>query len=186
MKTAEKPMTQELLKIVNPVRVMKVEDWKKIADAIVGNDDDAISIMEDDLQPYNIIKLIQRYEALTSQPLKKEMFVCEVEKPKVDSEFEYDKGELSEYTKAQESLWFDGFDNEAELVIKNQGLTIIFPVKNRDDSKEVCFRFRYDNLIDIAKCTVYDFIYLIDRYNRTATTPITINFTENFLNQLLR
>lgn len=169
-------MTQELLKILNPVRVRKVEDWIK-AGAIVYEVDEREYPADAKLQA---VTLIQRYEALTSQPLKKEMFVCEVEKP-TDMYMgeQYYGAAMDEYNKAQEKVWFEGFERNVNIIIFSKS-----------------FEFYEDELIVptthnvryyvIKNPTVSDFIIEIDRFNRTSSTPINISFTENFLNQLLR
>lgn len=177
MKTAEKPMTQELLKIVNPVRVMKVEEWIKMAEFL----DRAIYSTDTFEKAY---QLQTRYEALTSQPLKKSMFVCEVEEPKAvpDGSGGVDFEGVKAYTKAQESLWFEGFDSAKgdSKLFHTSGMELFtgtyIPSQLWVSDKKI-----HDGIE-----TVFDLIIEISRYNRTAKEPITINFTENFCKELLK
>lgn len=182
-------MTQELLKILNPVRILKVEDWQKMA--IKVRNYESSNELVDLSHKASAFDLIQHYEALTSQPLTKAHFVCEVEEPALYRNWVADKtpdlpgvnmDNCNEYTKAQSQLIFAGFvqmDKESMIVYHTgiEGMSLSLSAKN----------IRIDNYFS-ADCieTVFDFIIEIDRYNRTATTPINISFTENFCKELLK
>lgn len=176
-------MTQELLNILNPVRRMKVEDFEKISLAIAKNDlkrEPAISELD-----FLYKKLTKRYEAITSQPLTKAMFVCEVEKPKAVRITSADQlmpeayiNDSDEYTKAQSQLWFAGFEMKGNKIIFRSSLSILFTQSS--------VSLEYAGISYLHKLRVFDLITEIDRYNRTATTPINISFTENFANEILK
>lgn len=186
-------MTQELLKILNPCRILKVkEDWIKMA-AKIKNVNQSEYPRDTALMATH---LMERYEQLTSQPLNKEMFVCEVEKPIIPSmawqsataeklqsrRADYEINQ-QEYTKAQESLWFEGFElsNDTYTVFNSE-----FEIWFSSQSKPRIWFSSYEDCTLNKNPSLFDFIIEIDRYNRTATTPITINFTENFCKELLK
>lgn len=205
-------MTDKILSKLNPVHLPTVSAWMEIAHLSKKQNDRENHVTDTDIA----IQLQSRFEELTRgkwvtekvdevqencsipridiygkvfQPalLRKEMFVCEVERPKpfytLDEEDEVAYGNaLLRHQLAQSQIWFEGFEKEGELAYRNGRLLIIFP----SNDKEVRFRFAYDNVIDVAHCAVFDFLYFIDRYNRTASSPIKINWTENFIKQLLK
>lgn len=183
-------MTQELLKILNPCRGMKVEDWLKMAEIIM-NDDRSSEAWA--------IQLMERYEVLTSQPLTKEMFVSTVQKP-TDIEYKLVKGivlgdyrtqsimdKVEEYDNAQEKVWFEGF----EPIRNSSEVKILLPPDNKAFTvdvyqKDTFIKFFLQMPIYLSQATLFDFIYQVDLYNRTASTPINISFTEQFCQELLK
>lgn len=189
--------TKQILSILNPLRVLKVNEWMEISDIIkaeriaIGKlkHDDPLLLWRDSYA----LSRIATYETITSLPLTKEMFVCEVEKPKqFDSFLAYghEQGnpyaanhnkQMEAYIEAQSKVLFEGF-----FQFHNQS-TILYDVQN------VSFSIK-DNNIRISDLltpphsviTIGDFIYQIDLYNRTATTPITLRVNENFVKNLLK
>lgn len=121
--------------------------------------------------------------------LTKSMFVCELQKPKpFDSFLAYghDKGnpyaenhkkQTEAYQVAQSQVLFDGFEETVKNILVCGGFKLDF------DGNTMIYSSAG---IAMPKCfTLSDFITEITRYNKTASTPIEIKWTENFAKQLL-
>lgn len=115
--------------------------------------------------------------------LKKSHFICEVEKPKnydlqvgnyAESITEQNK--CNEYTMQLKEVLFEKFEtkSKSELRSKRDDVSIYFPYPL------LLIQRKYEFRVD----TISDLIFEIDRYNRTATTPIVINWTENIISKL--
>lgn len=185
---------KEILEIINPIGKLKVEDFGEIAKILEVIDDkkDNVEYEPDSILPLINYKaraymLMSRYESLTSQLLRKEMFV-NTDKQDDLSFAEFDR---TAWKEKEEKVWFDGFeakplsDNMRCYTSGINQVTVYFGGTKCSvwigDTEE-----QFTNLKSKANCTVYDLIYHISKYNETAKEPIRINFTENFLKQLLK
>lgn len=198
-------MTEKILSILNPVHLPTVSEWMEIAIEI---DDDPITRLS------NFYKLQSRFEELTRgkvvnnsthsitkdrghlhihvktvfQPalLTKSMFVCEVEEPE-PLNIETRKSFVTEdenlehrmYNKAQSQIWFEGFGimSKSEISCSDK-IQLWFPTP-------VMVINHNSKLIENID-TVFDFIIELDRFNRTASEKIKINWSSNFVNELLK
>lgn len=121
--------------------------------------------------------------------LKKEMFVCEVEKPDftgTETHTNYSPEADGEYQAAQSQIWFEGFEESKKLEIQFEVFMPNYPIGIEFNKNKPVLVFGRKETMVREMFDVYDFIYHIDRYNRTASTPIKINFTENFVKALLQ
>lgn len=209
-------MTEKILSKLNPVHLPTVSEFGKIADIICHNQTGGYEeiIEAGNIRNRKTLLLQSRFEELTRgkwvttnnrshdsilmldkvpifQPalLKKEMFVCDLEKPKgyeikVDSHSESRAEQLKAdaYTEAQSQLWFEGF--ELGEIGKYTLGTDKWIFTHDSPSGDSIFFGEYH----IKNPTVFDFIIELDRYNynRTASEKIKINFTENFVKELLK
>lgn len=201
-------MTDKILSILNPVHLLTVDEWRKIADIICPPHGDHAA----EIQMINIIHCISRFEELTRgkwiecdcrngcekcndigliwQPalLKKEMFVCEVKEPHWKDYPKlagFDSKKLEDatikYTQAQAKVWFEGFYKAASdgaAVLKTQPG---FAVKWMTATEFVWIENKR-----IYSPTVFDFIIELERYNKSTKEPIKINWTENFVKELVK
>lgn len=136
--------------------------------------------------------------------LRKEMFVCEVEMPimkevsVMDYDVDTDEGmerwfkdlglddagiaKYHQYNQALSKVWFDEFESSKgdNKLYHLTGLELFvgyyIPAQLWINDKCVSQNIK----------TVFDFIIELDRYNRTASTPIQIQFTENFVEELIK
>lgn len=87
---------------------------------------------------------------------------------------------VEEYLKAQEKCWFEGFDQFDKggiIFLTGFGVSIKFDAIPN-------IRIENDTIKNIQ--TVFDFIIELDRYNRGARKQIAMNWTANFIKQLLK
>lgn len=185
-------MTQEILNILNPVHMPTVEEFMRIAE---------LSLFASDLPKHTwtfgdkqqaAIELMQSWESITKQPLKKSHFVCEVEKPvNYESYLHYQKTGLipcdtleqiewvekcQAYQSALKEVIFEGFGGDI--------MSVFFPQCVIHFGKTgILLCMGSEAVGQVWVSTIFDFIFHIDRYNRT-TTPILINFTSNFVKLL--
>lgn len=191
---------KEILSILNPVRLLTVSDWMEVAKIILQEKTGGYLEPSTHLARLNdiYIKLIQRFEELTYgkwvkehdghsaltgkeynrkvfQPtlLTKEMFVNSVEKPDASQKPVYGVTHVScayyheedaynqrveRFQSAQEKVWFSG----NKMIWGNAYSLTGGSGKNP---------------------TVFDFIFKLDEFNRTAKEPIKINWTEFFVKE---
>lgn len=204
-------MIEQIAAIINPVRVMKVEDWMKVANVLrvekVKETNGLWSANSySDYKNKKFIELLSRYESLTSQPLTKEMFVCDVDRPKefdlylhgllnmqdAFSSEEYGKWlvECRTYQAAQSKLWFEGFeiDEDCEDCV-NGGLSIHFQTLLTKRKRVVIWAAGKVILRVILRDenpTISDLITEISRYNRTESKPVEIKLSENFIREVVK
>lgn len=187
--------TKKILSILNPLRVLKVEDWIRISEIIkaeriaIGKlkHDDPLLLWRDSYA----LGRIATYETITSLPLTKEMFVGQpqavIEVEEGVEGFEagkyFTKDDIEE---AQSQVLFEGFESisksEVKILLGANNIPFVVDVYQ----KETFISFFLQSPIYLRKATISDFITEIDRYNRTATTPITIRVNENFVKNLLK
>lgn len=168
-------MTTEIKNIMSPVRIMKVEDWSKIALAIMSDKETANGQRAMWLRLEWMEELQQRYELLTSRKLEKEMFVCEVQKPIITDVWDRDLPPYKAYSAALKKVLFAGFEIESAISVINGDCEIYF--------NKPMMRIR-DGLYDVD--TISDLIYHITKYNETSPSKIQIDFTDSFINELIR
>lgn len=209
---------KEELKIMNPVRLLTVEDFKAIAELSLQGEHEVneSALIKQAYLDRRTNYFIKRFESITRgkfvydgetsqeiaaseksgkrvwQPalLTKEMFVNTAKRP-VDEEWNLERDkEIADYEAAQKKLWFKGF----EIIEQEGGCTHL-------SSGQIDLKFWADGSIefdigmdgsdsDAAMCskdlTPFDFLTELDRYNRHATTPIHLEWSEDFLNELLK
>lgn len=202
MKTAETQMTtiQQIKSIISPLRVLKVSDFEKIVSITyshINRDND----YGNSIYYIGLRNIISRYESLTSQPLTKEMFVCQVEKPNKVGSFKLAIGEDSEYVNkllnlyqaALKKLWFEGFENTSDYYVENSRIGIDFQVEigngNINDYTviDVLGENQLEDEIHLPiNATVSDLIYHISKFNETASKPVEINVTDIFIQELIK
>lgn len=248
MKTEPQTLEQKILSILNPVRVLSVDEWMRIADILEPNP-------EYEERSTKFIQLISRFESLTRgkwvepdevkytvgsqfcemcspytwgnnmvqqmpdiqvcvncgheqrfnvlrdkvwQPalLTKEHFVCGVDKPTADMDKFYSHAaqhgeessnrffeqEFKAYQAQQAKIWFEGFEFKSPY-IEHKDCWFEFY-----DDKYFHFKIKNSSLYHdkTDTTTVFDFIYHLDLYNRTAEKKILINWSENFIKELLK
>lgn len=186
-------MTTQILSILSPIRILKVQDWMKVATKILREKTGGY------LQPTThrlqvlelIVKLQSRFEELVSKPLTKEMIVCGVEEPKcyeacqksIDSNktdydiLEHEWDGYREYEAAQGLIWFDGIFHSNHLII-HLGNQFYFRI---DDGALI-----HNSNVLAYSPTVYDLIYHISKYNETSTSKIELEWSESFVEELLK
>lgn len=206
-------MTTEILKILNTggAHLPTVDDWMKITEIIrssypKGSEDELRLIPEIAIERQSRLeelvrgkmmerkgqacekcgelnsthgKLCRRNPTNTKKYwqhvlLKKEMFVCEVDKP---SDKHYNSGALGEaqkkyakeeYTQAQSKVWFEGFEGVRGAISHKSGMVVL-------TSKVLIVKD-----VILRNATVFDFIIECER------AKAEVNWTENFINELLK
>lgn len=176
------PMT-EVLNIISPVRVLKISEWQAIAEIVETEFHPPEALHVEEINS-TAIHLLSRFESLTSQPLTKEMFVNPMEKPTEES-YGVDKSgyqfHLAEYQAAQSKIWFEGFETfEGSIQAKSNGRAIRVYI-NEPSGMYIGAKY-----IQLTSPTVLDLIYQIDLFNRTAQSKININYSQNFIKELLQ
>lgn len=194
---------KEILSILNPVHLPTVDEFVRmsIVDSHPGEFPSAVTLMQrfeeltrgkwvdglPKMQDETGIDFSENAILKSWKPslLTKEMFVCEVAKPKKPEEINFFEGVvrpeqdeyligcmtkdsyeqnynsyLEQYTQAKEKVWFEG--------------------------NNMIWGNAYSLTKNINRATVFDFIIELDRFNRTAKEPIKINWTENFVKELLK
>lgn len=199
--------TGKLMGILNPVHHLTVEDWMRIAEILHDENAQVAGYKHSWRHPDHYFQfLMQRWEELTRgklvnadgnftnidceteakkvwQPalLSKSMFVCE---PVIKVEQGIEGFEAGNYYEksAQLEVLFAGFKfkTSAKHMLTCGYLDIAF---YSGDSFSTLFLVGGSQM---HICTIADLIFEIDRYNRTATAKIVINFTENILTKLLK
>lgn len=180
-------MTEQILSLLNPIRILKVQDWMKIAehltDGLWGKYNDC----------YKVIRLQSRFEELASKPLTKEMFVCGVEKPLMpkpsnsfnsNTAYEFQNQE-KDYQAALKSVWFDG----VKLVHETGGFSLHYNDEYNHieiavhpfGKKHLHINGNFVGYVD----TLFSLLYHITKYNETYT-KIDLRFTESFAEELLK
>lgn len=151
MKTeSTNPMT-EVSNILSPVRVLKIDDFMRIAENIR-----ELAKSDTDICNRECFKLLSRFESLTSQPLTKERLI------------------------GLES-WFEGFGTfEGSIQAKSNGRAIRVYI-NEPSGMYIGAKY-----IQLTSPTVFDIIYQIDLFNGTAQSKININYSQNFIKELLQ
>ena len=177
-----------ILDILNKggVHLPTCEEWMKIA---------KIQHRKNKFNPITPFQLMQRFEELVRgkldgdpirewEPalLKKEMFVCGVEKPKMKEGYsgrseDIYESDLWQYQSAQEKVWFEGFEvNGHQILFGNTAMVLNHKYDVLTITSNAINEY---NAVDHP--TVFDLIIELDRYNRTAKEKIEINWTENFV-----
>lgn len=168
--------------ILNPVRVLYVEDWMKVARIILSETDKEWSYLTADLKQIKVerksIQLLQRYESLLKEKLTKEHFVCGVEKPinPFNPDSDVFANELFEYEAAQAKVMFTGFEGKNLVTI--EGVSIMFY------DHQTCFKFR-EISFSLVNPTVGDLIHELDYYNRTAQTKIKLEWSQAAIQRII-
>lgn len=164
-------MKSEILKLLSPS--LTVENAMKAAELIQISHHDR-----------KAIELLQSFEAIKQKPLTKEMFVPN-DKPK-----DFDKaertGEIDEYEDSLSKVLFKGFlpnvftePEENHLYYSTGSACISW------SSEEQNLRLPSGRITELGSITtIRDLLYHIEKYNETATQPITLEWTPNILNFL--
>lgn len=169
-------MTKEDLQAMLPVRIMRVEDWLKVAELfqipIQGVSPSALKCA-------SVIDLIERYEKEVHQPLERKHFVAERQDPisvlpisAAARRFTREPG--------QSDLIFEGFEELSSHAVCISGRIII--IFKKEFTRITINRDSYST--DVSYCTIFDLIYHISKYNETADTKIELNFTEQFCKKI--
>lgn len=179
----------ELLKIFSPLTAYKVEVFMKAAEIHrINSHPFAIDKKDHTGQLIICHRLLQNFEQLSLLPLKKEMFVCEVEEPKPMPEMLgglYNE-KLREYRAALSHLLFEGFEMKSGS--KNIGWFInkSSAIELFDNSGDWQIWMNETIIAHPESTTIKDLIYHLDKYNETASSKISITPTESWVKRIIK
>lgn len=129
------------------------------------------------------LRIMSRYETLTSQALTKEMFINPIKVIDEDWNLELEREKL-DYTAAQKKVWFAGF--VPNVFTKENHLYYSTGIECISwSSTDTNLRLPNGKLTELGSVvTIADLIYNITKYNETATSKITLSWTEAFVEAL--
>lgn len=179
--------TTQILSILSPVRIYCVDDWMKIANASFH------------IAPYPIKKVEYVAEwCIELQRRYEEMTIGNMLVEKMPSILKRNEGTLIEpifqpaLLKKEmfigEKAWFEGFtESRGGTCDFGENLTVNFLARYESWLNVWFDRGAKEYKIQLYKCTVFDFIYEVEKHNnRTATDKISITPTEYFVEELLK
>lgn len=181
-------MNTQIETLINPARIMRVEDWRKLAIGLQRQDnrlESGIIIRSD------AFRLQSNYESEVHRPLERKHVVCEVEKPRgfdnwVAKGSYYESDEEGQqlckaYESAQSALVFEGFElSESGRLAMNGNVRIHF---NPYGASIITLTIVTNEPVIIS--TPFDILYQVHKYNETAATKINLQFTEGFIKKIL-
>lgn len=173
--------------LINPARIIKVEDARKIAKIQVERTGYAAAHLDTYASEVNrkALRVLQSFESLYALKLEKGHFVCEVEKPKWTFEMPIHSEEyayaMEAYEAAQAKVIFEGFVN-GNNPIWNWNVFMGEPflgVQEHNGTVTLSLSSYRTNA-----STIGDLFHAIEVYNRAAPTPIPLKYTSNILSLL--